>query len=201
MNTIVRLAAVFVVISMLSCKESATDPPVSQSVILPLAVGNMWIADMTLYLPDSSILVQALDTTQIPRDTTMAGEKWYRSDERSWLRNKADGAYEWIDPEASGTVPLLLLKYPATVGETYQGSPAPGVTVTMTVVSTNEQVIIEGKSYTCYHYLQVSSFSASENHFYLEPDKGWVKMEVKTMGGNGKMYTVSLWELKERVLK
>lgn len=187
-----------------SCSDSGTGPT-TPAVILPLAVGNMWVGDMILYNPVGTVLSTRIDTTQITRDTTIGSDHWYRSDDRSWLTNRDDGAYEWIDPTKSGSLPKQLYKYPAAVGDSYQGSvefsPGTIITVTMTVEAIDTTVTVGDKAYHCYRYRQDGAGGNARTYFYLDPNGGFVRMEGWTRGIGSDYYLASLWQLRQRELK
>ena len=121
-----------------------------ESPLLPLAAGTEWRYVQTdsveLGVPPSSPVYR--DTVRVLADTLIGRERWSivanaapllgRSVEtRAYLRNRADGLYEYLPApvfvEGSGLA-LRLFKYPARKGEQSTAIPPSVVTTTDTTI-------------------------------------------------------------------
>jgi hypothetical protein len=112
------------------CNDGSGPQPVkiNASVIMPLAVGNQWIGQITDYDVRGDIVSQNFDTLTVYKSRVINGETWYYLDHFPRfsldgdsnlyeLTNRSDGLYE-CDSEHFGEA-TLIAKYPAISQDTF----------------------------------------------------------------------------------
>lgn len=128
-----------------------TAPATAPTYIVPLAIGNQWTTRTSNYNAEGKLRSSSIRTSQIISDTTIDGERWFvahtpasgdNPSSTSLGTNRPDGFYTL----RSG-VPMLSAKYPASVGDSYQGFGGD-----VKVVSTNEKISVPKGTFICYQY-------------------------------------------------
>jgi hypothetical protein len=149
---------------------SPTASPPTSSCIIPLAIGNRW----TMHISDRNALGKVtsfrIETTEILSDTIVDGERWFlmnNSGHNSLCTNRPDGFYE-----LRGRAKLLRFKYPANIGDRYQG--ADGETY---VVSVDEHTSVPKGSFISYQY-KVTRVAGLRTYVCCSPGVGIVNVEV-----------------------
>src|SRR5450759_4218995 len=123
------------IISLDGCKENATSPEtnVTQN-ILPLAIGNVWIYQVDIYVDstgnvDDHPVSTQFDTMQVVRDSVIGNERWFAISYstqgktyftgQNFYTNRVDGIYVLRLQQQVGSYhnPYieLYLKYPVMV--------------------------------------------------------------------------------------
>lgn len=151
-------------------------------IIMPLAVGNMWVFQVNAL--DTSVNAMrriGIDTFRVVRDTTIANSRWYE------LRGlQSDGyAINWTNGcwfAVPGSDPFLFAKYPAAVGDTFT-SVIGGVEARYQVVATGAEITVPAGRFFCYHYRQRIGPRGPTSNYYFAPGVGLVKLEIFDPGG------------------
>jgi hypothetical protein len=151
-------------------------PAPIDSVILPLTIGNQWITDVVEYNEYGQIVDEYTGTGTVIGDTAIESRTWYfmetdsgGTDTSLWT-NKENGAWAWTD--SSGSPEVLMLKYPASPGESY-----PVYDVTVTVESTNTEETVPAGSFTCYYYRAHIPIFGTVGRIWAAPNIGVVRAE------------------------
>jgi len=152
--------------------SSAASPTTSNSII-PLATGNRWTMNTSDRNAMGKLMSFQSEFTQILGDTIIGGERWFlmnNSGHTTLCTNRPDGFYE-----LRGRAKLLRFKYPANVGDRYQG--ADGET---TVVSVDEHISVPKGSFVCYQY-RATHVAGLRTYVSCSPGVGIVSLEVIKM--------------------
>ena len=186
-----------------SCKKDdnpvGANPPIGDSYIWPLKLGNVWIYKITEY-DTAGIIIQArFDTTKILRDTTISNEKWYQlSESRYFLTNRTNGLWA-LDLSLPSPSPELLLKYPGLVGDGWNyrvpgGGPD---SLRVTIVSTSTPITVPAGNYSCYFYrfTEQSLPTRAKSEDYFAPNVGPVLEEYFESTTSGSLYKKRRLEL------
>lgn len=131
-------------LTLLSCSDDPTAPAAAQGPILPLAVGNKWAGEIRKFNPDGTLVSTRHELIGIMGDTVLSGETWYSVNDVSLLTNRADGLYEWHGSSLPDA-PVLVLKHPATVGQSSRIQSGLGMG-TVTLVAIGEPVTVGEKA-------------------------------------------------------
>ena len=201
-----RPVAVSVLIAVLSLSGCGGDgSPVSavpEGAIVPLAIGNRWLMDDTVWVASGAVLSISVDTFQVLRDTLMAGQAAYVMHWRNIdlvVANKLDGFYENNHPHPSLR---LTFKYPAHVGDS--ASVARYYGATMVVTSTDSLVSSPAGAFHCYVYYTVE-YSGSYTYAFrdmISPDIGFIGYDrYRTDGGNTGLRLAERSRLRAFVLR
>lgn len=186
----------------LSCSknDNGSDPnPNIESSILPLSVGNSWNFQFTQLDSAGNIVKSSLEPMAISTTRFLDGRTWYQFnevlfdtkqiftaiDKNIWTANENDLAESFS----------LFAKYPAEIGETYQGWM--DFHGNVTVVSTGYNISVAAGDFNCYYYK--IDFSTSTWHFYLAPNVGWIKVERFYDGDSYSHHKI--WELNSYVVE
>lgn len=163
--------------------NSAAAAP-APTYIVPLAVGNQWTTRTSLRDGLGKLISSSIQTSRILRDTTLDGERWFveefsASDESPsttfLCTNRPDGFYKF----RSGA-PLLSVKYPASVGDSFHG-----IGGDAKVLSTNEKVTVPKGTFVCYHYsVSLRGPAMGRVTMCYSPGVGLVSTEAVTLGPN-----------------
>lgn len=150
-----------------SCK---TDNPVdvnipSNSVLLPLDVGNSWTFRRTVYNTDGSINYSDTITQKIVKDSSLYGFKWsFESYEQILFQNDEQGLWVFY------AEPRLYYRYPSFRNVNFVQN-----FDTVTVISTDTLVTTPAGTFHCYHYrIDFNNFPINQ---FICPDLGFVNME------------------------
>lgn len=136
--------------------------PSNANEILPLAVGNRWVYDVTVSDSLGEIQFQFVDSNAVDRDTLINGERWYiimRGNTNLGLgANRMDGYWArnlppWDSLTISDVGPAYLAaKFPAALGETFLNID----NLITKVLSTDTTVEVPAGSFSCYKYLRTT---------------------------------------------
>ncbi len=149
---------------------SSSNGPASNMYIMPLAVGNRWIGNVTVTDSTGAVLSTQLDTLPVYGTKVAGGETWYFQttfpkvlkakagtvgltfDTVAYaFTNRSDGLYRndtfLVDP------PRRIAKYPASVGDTVSFSPESIPIMDFILVhGIAEPVTVPAGTFSCYHY-------------------------------------------------
>lgn len=191
--------AVAATIGMAGCGESSPsgndNDPNNAKPLLPLAVGNQWLYESTIY-DSTGRATSKKDTTAIRMDTTIQGEKWYffNDDRVTPTASRTDGIYYW---DTKLNVARLYLKYPGTVGSTYErGSQR------YTITSINTNVDVPAGVFSCYQVgFTDQNVPGLRGTISMSPGVGTVKIELINTRTDGSVQGSARMELKSYTLK
>src|ERR1035437_2393770 len=103
--------------------NSGTGPPAMSSQIMPLAVGNEWIGQVTHYNAQGVSDSIWLDTLRVSKSESINGETWYymnvfwltNDTGHAWFVDRADGLYSCDSQHFAQA--WRFAKYPAKSGD------------------------------------------------------------------------------------
>ena len=151
-------------------------PDVIVPVIQPLAIGNYWNTDVTEYNESGQVIAQYPATGEVVADSIIADTTWYLMTGASiglgtslWT-NKEDGAWMWTD--SVGQPQVLMMKFPATPGESY-----PAYQITVTVESVSAMVTVPAGVFECHYYRAHIPIFGTVGKIWTAPDIGVVRAE------------------------
>ena len=154
-KVLTTLALIILLNCCCSKDEPTSSPEPEKSALIPLEIGNVWQYVDTLFgePPRISAITESVDVVQ-----ELNGQTWYRTQQKAvsdgvtysfeYLTcNRADGYY-WLPLSNADTVPRLVWKYPAEIGDTFnlQGS------ARTIVKSTNAVITSPAGTFSCYLY-------------------------------------------------
>ncbi len=155
----------------LPCPSDVVD-----SVILPLAIGNQWTTFVTEYNQSGQTIDEYTATGTVVGDSTIEDWTWYLmvsdtagADSSLWT-NKEDGAWAWTD--SAGAPEALMLKYPASPGESY-----PVYDVTVTVESISTSITVPAGTFDCHYYRAHIPIFGTIGKIWAVPNIGVVRAE------------------------
>lgn len=127
------------------------------NVIMPLNVGQYWEYVNPAYPQDTMRLEISGDSTILYQNNSYQVYFWHwQGTDVKWLmRNQTDGlwAFGYVEPGNSLIDPELLLKYPATPGDTWQNRwSLVGTPVTVTCLVTDSTIQTPAGTFSCYGY-------------------------------------------------
>ena len=158
---------------------NAPTPLNNSSCIIPLAIGNQWTTKVTEWDFDGDITSSRYQTTKIIGDTTVADEHWFimKHPRGSVIcMNGSEGFYEL----RSGTK-ILVLKYPASVGDSYQAPDGPEK-----ILSQNAKLSVPKGSFVCYQYeLTLTRVGDLRIKNYYCPGVGLIGGQIVRANRNG----------------
>ena len=177
MKTITRTLLLLIFISLTGCEKSGTvdhGSEVTNSPIMPLAVGNVWRLKCTQTLPDTTRIVY--DSIYILNDTIVQDQRTFRVDlaegagpYQSFLFIRPNGLYSLsVNDSIQFT---LRFKCPAETGDQYDSWGG-----RMTVLSTSDTVQVPAGTFICYHYISGYAPNYFSDYWYA-PNIGFVKEE------------------------
>jgi hypothetical protein len=210
----------FFVLAIVGCESQSAYVEPLDDVIMPLALGNTWVYELTRFADDGSVSTVELDTTRVVKVTNYTGEvryyTYFENDMGSYFTNRPDGL--WSGGGDAGDVnPHLYLPYPSVVGQYVdldrkaslryddKGHLMPDTLVTrMTVVELNSTVSVKAGTYTCRRY-ELTEFWSSGLVFYRSseyyiPNVGLVLREATSLDLNRTMKLSFRAELLSRPL-
>ncbi|HWF43260.1 MAG TPA: hypothetical protein VG537_01335 [Candidatus Kapabacteria bacterium] len=201
----------------IGCNDGAGPQPVkiNTSVIMPLAVGNRWIGQITDYDARGEITSQKFDTLNIYKSRVISGETWYYLDHfprfsisgdtaQYQLINRSDGLYE-CDSEHFGQA-TLIAKYPAMPQDTFSTSTdaSTGFFYEDVVDTVDQQIIVPSGKFRCnvYHFEGFGRVSSDvidnvvgPEQFYA-PGIGLIENGYVNVNGSVNLFgTEEIWEL------
>ena len=164
--------------SLVLDNANASISQTTRTYIIPLAIGNQWTMHIVEWDTDGNITSSRNETTQILGDTSIAGERWFIMKHRrgnTICINRPDGYYV-LRSEVSS----LQLKYPANIGDSYEGPDG-----TMRVVSLNVNLSVPKGSFVCYQYetnlTRVGGLSVLN---YYSPGVGFIGGQIVSANQN-----------------
>ena len=169
---------VYLVDYMFSGGPTPADCPsdVISPQILPLAIGNSWTTNVTEYNESGQTTAEYEATGTVVGDSSIADWTWYLmvsdtadADSSLWT-NKTDGAWAWTD--SAGQPEALMMKYPATPGESYTVD-----MVTVTVESISTSITVAAGTFDCYYYRAHIPIFGTVGKIWACPDIGVVRAE------------------------
>ncbi len=191
--------AVIATMMLAGCGESSpsgTDTtPDGADRLLPLALGNRWIYETTIYDSTGKATLKA-DTTLVAGDTTIQGERWFffNDDRATPTVSRTDGVYYW---DTRNNASRLYVRYPGAVGESYErGSQR------YTIVATNTTVTVPAGVFTCYQIrLTDQNIPGLDATLSIAPGTGTIKIEAINTRPDGTRLGSARMELKAYTLK
>jgi len=153
--------------------------------ILPLAIGNWWARESTVYDTSGNEVSTQLDTIRVLRDTVMDGKMWFIVFDQMeyFLRNTDQGL--WMGYSGGEA---LEYKFPATVADSFQFATNTNPT---TVVSIDSTLTIKAGTFSCYCYFTSLSYPTVRAQWYdfYSPTIGFVYTEYyQSFNGSTKLY-------------
>jgi hypothetical protein len=154
---------------------SECPPDVIPDVILPLAIGNEWTTSVVEYNESGQQTDAYMATGAVVGDSIINDTTWYimTSDTGAGISlwtNKDDGAWVWTD--SAGQPQALMMKYPATPGESYAV-----YMVTVTVESVSTSVTVPAGTFECYYYRAHIPIYGTIGKVWACPNVGVVRAE------------------------
>lgn len=190
-------------LSLAGC-DLLAPPEEPDHVLMPLAVGNKWIGELTTYRNGDQTTTP--DTLEVVAAEMIEGEKWYRTNRGDLFINRENGL-EMKNNMCDGIVSL----YPTQAGESIRAGssglvllpdqPEPvTIDIINRTVSVDSTIAVPAGTYSAHLYrLELTnpgtSFIESRSHFYV-PDRGPVCIDTESRG-----MLIKRWELVEAVLK
>jgi hypothetical protein len=169
----------------------ASPPTVEISGPFPLKVGDTWTYKLTSFDTNGVALGAPADFSyQVINDTTVFNEKWYYLSGALYYVNRSDGVWRVLNG-----IPVLFLKYPATVNDSYSSSLG-----RLRVMSTGITVTVPKGTYNCYQY-RLSQANGSQYDYYFLEGVGFVRIDVFEQTLGGRTYIMSQYALAGYVLK
>lgn len=167
-KTVSVVILVFTGFLFVSCHSSSESVP--SGVAWPLKVGDSWQFRYLGYDDQGAQLYDYNDSIFFSSDTMINGETWFiLNNSTVAFANRNDGL--WRDVLTNGSAPLLVVKYPTAVGDTYNiGSSK------VTVISTNEPLSLPCGNFICIK-LEIRGTDVTNyvQEMYISPNFGQVK--------------------------
>lgn len=178
-----KLLTTLALIILLNCccskEEPTSSPEPDISALIPLEIGNVWQYVDTLFgqPPRVSAVTESVDVVQ-----ELYGQTWYRTQQKAvsggvtysieYLScNRADGYY-WLPLSNGDTVPRLLWKYPAEIGDTFNFQ----FNARTIVKSTNAVITSPAGTFSCYLYAwEYAPGMLRSDSTWIAPGVGMVK--------------------------
>ena len=178
---------------ILSCSKDPASPFASNSIIMPLAIGNQWVYHVTQYQHYTKTQIDRIDTSVVYRSTLEGTDStyWISNLELAiwWspsFLNRADGLYI-IDHSGPKTVggsgpPLVehFVKYPTFPGDSIRFR-----YMTIRTSSVGAKVASDAGEYACVGYDAWQNDTVHLGTFWVAPNIGivrsWQLMGADTM--------------------
>jgi hypothetical protein len=171
-----RYVPLFIISSVIGLNCAPANGPLSnQQAIMPLAVGNEWIGQVTQYDSYGNSDSIWFDTLRVLKSEVVAGEIWYDMNafwingsdtNRQWFANRSDGLYT-CDSEYFREA-YRFGKYPAKPGDvcvtfenTFDSTRLYGQSDGISVDTTDLLVTVPAGQFRCYVY---RGFSISRDY-------------------------------------
>jgi hypothetical protein len=169
-----------------------SSPVTSVDVIIPLAVGNEWVAHVASWDSSGRANVIRIDTARIVRDTTIQLERWFVDNRGNHVTNRPTGY--WV---LSNAVASMFLKYPVSLNDNY-----PYGNDTIGVVSRDTSITVPAGTFSCVCYhISYGTQSVARQILLASPNKGIVRREVVARTPSGREYLESRADLQTFQLK
>ncbi len=156
-------------------------PDTVTHVIVPLAVGNIWLYHKVEYNSSGTVIAEYDTSSSIVSDTLIVDSIWYIVEDGTGAlpsniaTNWDDGL--WTYAADSTPSELLALKFPTTIGDSY-----PYYNVTVHVDDTALSVTVPAGMFTCYYYRMTVPIFGTVGKIWVSPDIGIVKAENYELG-------------------
>jgi hypothetical protein len=190
----------FFVFAIVGCESQSAYVEPLDDVIMPLALGNTWVYELTRFADDGSVGSVELDTTRIVKVTDYTGEvryyTYFENDMGSYYTNKSDGLWSGSFSSA-GSRSQLSVPYPAEIGDftdldtmiqyiwdsTMRDRLYDTVITRITLKEKNVGVEVKAGTYACYHYeMQMkrgySGLVVFNSDYYYAPNVGRILLET-----------------------
>jgi hypothetical protein len=178
--------------SHFACTDTPTQTLVSAEDLLPLAIGNQWTMETSVYDSLGALVgVEHLDTIRIAGDTIVSGDRWfyqrYLGHLVSYRNSDAGTLIRLVSPFTDGKSKLLF-ENPTATGRTYghpevtfSGNSAwlDDSTNTVTVGSTDAGTIVPAGTFKCFVFEVRERQSSIEyrREFFVSPGFGWIRTD------------------------
>ena len=202
----IRYLLIIVTLIFTYCCSEPTESNPFPSELIPLKIGNTWNSIRTVYDSTGIVLYTENITSTIDKDTTIEGSNWYGySDTPKWIwfTNKSDGYWGYAKFFNGGSLIdtfLLVYKYPAKVGDVYDG-----LSYRREVVSLDELIFVPAGTFRTIHF--VDTYIDSSNYFldsfdtFVAKRVGIVKRTQIGRKSDGSKYVVLDEELENYTSK
>jgi hypothetical protein len=159
--------------------EGDDDDDDPDDVVWPLDIGNWWTYDYYTLDQRTQFTVEATETVDVSGTTVTKVEyvDYVVDDYYILVRNATGGVYFYGDPIFGETAtPDLWVKYPCTVGDTWQTSHQ-GALVDWEVIATAQSVTVPDGTYSCIHIRGTNALNGRSyaDHWY-SVGTGWIRM-------------------------
>ena len=202
--------------------NNGTGPPAQSPQIMPLAIGNEWIGQVTEYNTQGNPDSTRLDTLRILKSEVVNGETWYYMNvfwiygadtNHGWFTNRSDGLYTCDSEHFAQS--YRYAKYPATPGEWVvilqndSGPPGYWSIYGRTVDTTNLSVTVPAGIFQCDVYSIVSASqdwdvltSVATPGEYYSPNVGLVQFGYFNPDGTHNKFATPdrTWQLVHAIL-
>jgi hypothetical protein len=175
-------------------------PTKTSGPILPLAVGNQWIYQVTIYKDEyGGIGSISRDTISISFDTLVKGEKWYFLGPNSlvgfvgFCTNRPNGLWGMEPVSADSQITALIYPNPTFTGDS-TSSQHPTVTL-----SVDSSISVPYGCFFSNHYI-VAPYDQSPYDWFMTQGVGLVRRE-SWYNGLSHWYKLKQWELISLTLK
>lgn len=148
-------------------------------VVWPLDTGNSWTYDYSTTNQRTAFTIEVTGTQDVGGTTVSKVEyiDYVVDDYYILVRNATGGLYYYGDPIfGEFSTPDLWVKYPCSVGNTWQTSHQ-GAVVNWEVLATSESVTVPDGTYSCIHIRGTAALTGRTyaDHWYCV-GTGWIKM-------------------------
>jgi len=158
----------FVTIPLFSFQEG------NDSLLIPLAVGNTWVYEVTEYSDSFEVMKTYYDTISIVKDTNIMGDHWFyqytSSNGNYTMVANFDGGVYWMFANKlfqKQSDPFLAFAYPATNGYQYTFA-----NFSAEVIDTALKASTPFGERECYLFLLSSPQSPATVEFIISPGLG-----------------------------
>lgn len=168
------------------------------TVIMPLAIGNRWIYEVSQFDSVAGEFIPArVDTFEVTGDTLIEDKVWYivsnMIPDGGRIINLEGGLWQY----RPGTETFLFLKFPVNEGAEYPTKIGPSM-VKNRVTGVDLRLTVPAGMFTCYKYSQFIRPPGVTIDYYFQPGVGGIRMCVYS--GDG-LIPISRHDLIEYELK
>jgi|GEM_PF-5535959 len=155
-----------------SGSSSSSSSNGSNTVILPLTVGNTWIYNVITSVGTDTLTTSVLDIV------ALGGVDTYRvgtNTQYNYYRNYSDGLYKFGDSTEIYTSRRLFIMYPCVVGNTWSFNGG-----TYRVNNLSRSVTVPAGTFNCieYYYRRNTGSGVTEHYEYWAPGIGQIRQDV-----------------------
>ncbi len=188
------------------CDDTTAPTNKSELILMPLAIGNHWIAKVRWYNPDGTLVSARLDTLNIIDTSTVGGKLYHISNIGDYYRNDADGLRIFYGSPSGNS---NYIKFPAAVGDTfnsiaYVSDDGDDTTFTwMELMATDILISVPAGNFKCYHYKYFDDYPGMPEGFntFIAPGIGFVKREYFGDEDDGNSFTEQTFVLNAYQVK